>query len=126
MRPVLQTLPHLVRNAVDHGVEPGPARGAKPEEGRIEVAVSATAETYSVRVADDGAGLDLDSIGARALALGIVDATALGEMTDDEVFRENIRPLAPDRERDGVSVLVGQRPEDVVRDLISSEPACGG
>ena len=55
---------HLVRNAVDHGIEE-PAvreRGGKPAAGRVRVAAELEAGRLVVTVADDGAGLDEDAI----------------------------------------------------------------
>ena len=84
MRPVMQTLVHLVRNAVDHGIEPPGARGVKAATGKITIAMSASPQEYVVSVRDDGAGLDLDLLGARAQALGLVNAESLARMSDDE------------------------------------------
>ncbi len=59
---------HLVRNAIDHGIEPPAQRAAagKPGRGRVSVAASLRGDGVEVVVADDGAGLDLQAIHARA------------------------------------------------------------
>jgi two-component system chemotaxis sensor kinase CheA len=59
---------HLVRNAVDHGIEPAWERRAlgKPERGRVVVSASLEGEGVEVVVADDGRGLDLEAIRAQA------------------------------------------------------------
>lgn len=55
---------HLVRNAVDHGIEPVAARRqrGKPDTGRIEVSAALRGSRVEVTVADDGKGLDLARI----------------------------------------------------------------
>jgi two-component system chemotaxis sensor kinase CheA len=64
---------HLVRNAVDHGVEPLALRRAadKPEQARIEVAARLLGSEVEVSVGDDGAGLDDEAIAASARRRGL-------------------------------------------------------
>jgi two-component system chemotaxis sensor kinase CheA len=73
-------LRHLVRNAVDHGVEP-PARrreAGKPPAGRVTIAAVLRGSQVEVVVADDGRGLDLDALRQQArkrrLPEGVSDA----------------------------------------------------
>jgi two-component system chemotaxis sensor kinase CheA len=65
-----QSLLHLVRNALDHGIEPVEARRAakKPERASIEVSISQVGATITVRVGDDGGGVDYDRL--RKVLLG--------------------------------------------------------
>ncbi|HSJ15945.1 MAG TPA: chemotaxis protein CheW, partial [Longimicrobiales bacterium] len=82
-------LVHLVRNAVDHGIE-APAvrqRAGKPAAGRI--VVHAERERSSVRIVleDDGAGVDRARVVARAKQLGMLPADADGSLPDEEIFR---------------------------------------
>jgi two-component system chemotaxis sensor kinase CheA len=58
---------HLLRNAVDHGIEPKPVRRlrGKPETGRVEIAAALRGTRVEVRVRDDGKGLDLTAIAAQ-------------------------------------------------------------
>lgn len=67
-----EPLLHLVRNAVAHGLEtPEERRSAgKPEEGHVTLAARLSGGRVQVSVEDDGRGLDLDSIRARARAKG--------------------------------------------------------
>jgi two-component system chemotaxis sensor kinase CheA len=75
-RPVLELLRepllHLVRNAVDHGLEEPADRVAagKPEEGTVRVRASMRSDRLRVTVSDDGPGIDLDALRRRLRALG--------------------------------------------------------
>ena len=70
---------HVLRNAVDHGIEPPAARLAagKPESGTIDLHITRVGNSVTVRVRDDGAGLDLAAIRAKAVDRGLVDADAV-------------------------------------------------
>ncbi len=72
-------LEHLLRNAVDHGIEPAAARRAagKPETGEVALTVRQAGNEIVVEIADDGAGVDLEAIRARAVARGLVAAGAV-------------------------------------------------
>ncbi len=79
-------LTHLVRNAVDHGVEPAAARVAagKPAEGRIVLRAFHEGGQVNIEIADDGAGLRVDRIRERAVARGLVTADQAARMSDRE------------------------------------------
>lgn len=71
-----EPLVHLLRNAVDHGIE-APAervRAGKPAEGRVAVRVSRDGNALVVRVEDDGRGVDRAAVVARARARGQLPA----------------------------------------------------
>ena len=74
---------HLLRNAIVHGIEGRAERvgAGKPETGELLVQVSQQGNEVVIRVADDGAGLDLDRIRAKAAASGL---TAKGEQVSDQ------------------------------------------
>ena len=59
-----EALLHLLRNAVDHGLEDGPARVAagKPEEGTVTVSASVVGDRLELTVADDGRGIDVAAV----------------------------------------------------------------
>jgi chemosensory pili system protein ChpA (sensor histidine kinase/response regulator) len=69
---------HLLRNAVAHGIEPAAQRLAagKPESGTITISAVQVGNEVAVEVRDDGAGLDLARIRARALERGLLAADA--------------------------------------------------
>ncbi len=65
---------HMLRNAVAHGIEPAAQRVAagKPEQGSITVSVRQEGNNVSVSFVDDGAGLHLEQIHARAVAAKLI------------------------------------------------------
>ena len=67
---------HLLRNSVVHGIEPAATRSAagKDSTGSITLAVSQIGNEMAVEVRDDGAGLDLAAIRARAQGMGLIAA----------------------------------------------------
>jgi len=92
-RRVLQRLEsplvHLVRNAVDHGVEPPEARRAagKPAAGRVEVRVESRGRRIGLVVSDDGVGLSAERIRAAAVAKGILPAEEAARLAEQETYR---------------------------------------
>jgi chemotaxis protein histidine kinase CheA len=84
-----EALLHLVRNAVDHGVEPPEARRArgKPPRGQIRIEASARGVRVRLEIADDGGGIDRAAVIERAVASGLVAGSRAAELTDEEVHR---------------------------------------
>ena len=79
-------LEHLLRNALDHGVEPRAVRAAagKSETGEIALTVRQVGNEIAIELSDDGAGLDLEQIRAKAAAQGRIAAD--GGATDAQVI----------------------------------------
>jgi two-component system chemotaxis sensor kinase CheA len=67
-------LMHLVRNAMDHGIEPAAVRAAKgkPVKGRVELNAFHDSGSIVIEVVDDGGGLNKERIEAKALEKGII------------------------------------------------------
>jgi two-component system chemotaxis sensor kinase CheA len=87
---------HLIRNAADHGIEPADARIAagKPPEGRILLAAARERNSVTIRVSDDGRGIDRSAILAKARREGQADSAG-GErdgLSDDLLLRVIARP----------------------------------
>lgn len=80
---------HLVRNAVDHGIEAPEERRAagKPEEGNVVVKVEPRGTRVGIVVSDDGAGLDLAAIRAAAVRKGVATSEAAAQLTDAQAAR---------------------------------------
>lgn len=92
MEKIGDPLVHLVRNAVDHGLESPQARLAagKPDTGTIRLNAFHEGGHIVVEVADDGAGLNRDAIAAKAVQRGLIEsADGLG---DDEVAELIFQP----------------------------------
>lgn len=79
-------LVHMLRNAVDHGLETPPerVRAGKDPTGRITLSASHEAGSVVLEVTDDGRGLDRERIVARALERGVVAAGA--SLTEQEIL----------------------------------------
>ncbi|MCM2252772.1 MAG: response regulator [Ramlibacter sp.] len=110
-----EPLLHLLRNAVDHGVEPPQERMAagKDATGRIELAFSRQGQQVVLRCSDDGRGLDLPAIRRRAAERGLAEADLA--LADDEVSRLVLLPGFSTR--NAVSEVSGRGIGlDVVRD----------
>ncbi len=88
-----EPLVHLLRNAVDHGIESAAARRekGKPAAGRLVLGASRDRSAVVIRVTDDGRGIDRREILRRARADGSVDDEKT-DLTDDEVLRLIARP----------------------------------
>jgi two-component system chemotaxis sensor kinase CheA len=87
-------LVHVVRNAVDHGLE-GPERrraAGKPEVGRLLIEATREKDSIHLSVRDDGAGIDLDAVRARAVADGLVHADLADDLPPEEVLQLVFRP----------------------------------
>lgn len=85
---------HMLRNAVDHGIEPPEVRQSlgKPRMGTIVVRASAPGMMVELEVSDDGRGFDVSRIGSRAVERGIVTADELSRMSPVEVKNLAFRP----------------------------------
>ncbi len=83
---IADPLTHLVRNAIDHGIETSELRLAagKPAAGTVRLTAYHDAGSVVIEVADDGGGLKRDRIMQKALQRGLVSAGQ--ELTDPEVF----------------------------------------
>ncbi len=85
-------LVHMVRNAVDHGIETPEARVAagKSEEGHITLFAYHSGGSVMVELRDDGKGLDKQKIIDKAIGLGLVDSAS--GMSDGEIHNLIFRP----------------------------------
>jgi chemotaxis protein histidine kinase CheA/ActR/RegA family two-component response regulator len=113
-----EPLLHLLRNAVDHGIESPEDRlyMGKPEHGTIRLDFQRSGEEVVLRVTDDGRGLDLAAIEDKAVAYGLIDAS--GDLSEPELQRLILRPGFSTR--DAVTETSGRGVGmDVVNDRIN-------
>ncbi len=84
---VRDPLTHMVRNAVDHGIETPEERRAagKPERALLRLSAGQEGGTVVIRISDDGRGLDLERIGRKAVAQGLCTAEELAAMSPQQI-----------------------------------------
>jgi two-component system, chemotaxis family, sensor kinase CheA len=91
---IAEPLTHIVRNAVGHGLE-GPAErqaAGKPVAGTITLNAYHQANQLIVEVNDDGRGIDVEKVKAKAVRNGLARAEEVARMTDSEVLELIFRP----------------------------------
>ncbi|MEA4857180.1 hybrid sensor histidine kinase/response regulator [Solidesulfovibrio sp.] len=79
---------HLLRNSLDHGLEPAASRLAagKPAQGRLRLSARQDGGFVVVEVADDGAGIALDAVRDKAVQKGLVAPARAGAVSEREVL----------------------------------------
>jgi two-component system chemotaxis sensor kinase CheA len=89
-----EPLTHLVRNAVDHGLEPAEERVAagKPAQGTVRLHAFHQGNQVVVEISDDGRGIDREKVAAKALESGLVTGEDLEHMTEGEVLELIFEP----------------------------------
>ncbi|WJQ12872.1 chemotaxis protein CheA [Geobacillus stearothermophilus] len=81
-------LVHLLRNALDHGIEAPDVRAArgKPEEGTIQLRAYHSGNHVFIEIEDDGAGISREKVLKKAISRGIVSPEAAEHLTDEQVY----------------------------------------
>ncbi len=99
---------HLVRNAVDHGIESPEQRIAlgKPAQGTVKLAAAQEGDDIVIRIVDDGAGMDPNRLRAKAVERGVLDQDEAARMESADCFR--IIFMAGFSTRDEVSDVSGR------------------
>ena len=128
-----EPLTHLIRNAVDHGIEPAEARLAagKPAEGTLTLSAEHKSGRILIRIGDDGRGIDRDRVLAKAIEKGLVapDAVLSKEEIDLLIFAPGFSTAAQITNVSGRGVgmdVVRQNVKDLGgRITIESEPGVG-
>ena len=79
---------HMVRNAVDHGLEPPAEReaAAKPRAGSVSLLASHRGNSVVITVSDDGHGIDCERIRRKIVAKGLTSKTDAHELADRELI----------------------------------------
>ena len=85
-------LVHLIRNSMDHGIETPQARRAagKSPNGTIHLSARHSGANVLIQVSDDGRGLDVEAIRARAVEQGLIDGAA--RLSEAEIFSLILTP----------------------------------
>lgn len=112
-------LTHLLRNALDHGIESPEARAAagKPADGRIDLVASYRGGMLAIDLTDDGAGIDDAAVRAALVGAGRLDAEAAAALEPAQLHEFLFAPGFSTRER--VSEISGRGVGlDVVRQLV--------
>jgi two-component system chemotaxis sensor kinase CheA len=80
------SLVHLIRNCIDHGIEPPEVREAagKPGQGTVHLSAMHSGASVLIHITDDGAGLDADAIRSKAVERGLMAAET--ELSEKELF----------------------------------------
>ncbi len=78
---------HMIRNAIDHGIESVEERrrAQKPDVGRIRIGTIQEGSEIVIRFADDGSGLHVDAIRAKAIERGLMNEEAV--FSDEEIVQ---------------------------------------
>ena len=81
-------LVHLVRNAVDHGIEMPDVResNGKDRQGTLKLGAAQEGDHVLITISDDGAGMDPNVLRAKAVEKGMMDADAAARLDDRECF----------------------------------------
>ncbi len=97
---IADPLIHILRNAVDHGIEEPQNRTAagKPEEGTIVIECRETDDSIILAIKDDGGGIDPDKIRMVAQKKGVITESEARALSDDEAIAIIFRPDFSSRE----------------------------
>jgi two-component system, chemotaxis family, sensor kinase CheA len=130
---LVDPLTHLVRNAVDHGIELPAQRRArgKPEEGTVRISAGQSGDWIVIQVSDDGRGIDRDRVAEKAASLGFSPEEI--RESDDALLRALCHPGLSTREQAGRTSgrgvgmdIVRQRVREMNGDLdLSTKPGSG-
>lgn len=110
---------HIIRNAIDHGIEEPEVRlkAGKPEEGTLVMSAQRIGDKVVVEVRDDGRGIDPDVVRAKAVEKGFVSIEEAAGMNDDKALELLFLPGFSTSE--GVTELSGRGVGmDVIRDTV--------
>ncbi len=123
---------HLLRNAVDHGIEPAAQRRAagKPAVGKIVLSAAHQGSDIAISVSDDGAGLNIEALRQAAVRRGLPNAGGLTDFELAELIYHSgfsTSPIITDLSGRGVGLDVVRRNIEYLHGRISVEwkPRCG-
>ena len=87
-------LVHLIRNAVDHGIEMPDDREAngKPRTGQVKLAASQEGDHILLTIADDGRGMNAEALRRKAVEKGLMDEESAARMNEQECYEVILMP----------------------------------
>ncbi len=87
-------LVHLVRNAVDHGIEDPDtrAKAKKPRVGKVVLAAEQEGDHILLSITDDGKGMDANILRRKGVEKGLIDETTANQMDDKQAFELVLLP----------------------------------
>ena len=87
-------LTHLVRNSIDHGIEPPATRTAlgKDETGVLSLRAYHEGGQVNIEIADDGRGIDVAKVRSKAVELGVISAEQINRMSEREALQLVFHP----------------------------------
>jgi chemotaxis protein histidine kinase CheA/CheY-like chemotaxis protein len=99
-RELEEALGHLVRNAVDHGIETPSVRerAGKPRAGHVHILAQPAGQRVRLSISDDGAGIDPARVAEAAVEAGLVDSSHVAALSREEVLRLLFSPGFSTRE----------------------------
>jgi two-component system chemotaxis sensor kinase CheA len=126
-------LVHIIRNAIDHGIEGTLDRQQqnKPEQGKIILNAFQEGNSVVITVSDDGRGFDVRKVREKALRLGLISPELLAEMRDDQILDFTFLPgfstaeKVTDLSGRGVGMDVVKTKVDSLGGLVHIESALG-
>lgn len=133
LKTMSDSLVHLIRNAVSHGIEMPAKRSerGKPETGKVTLSASNEKDTVYIKVKDDGNGIDLSVIKSKAIQKGIISEEHAKIMSDDEIMMCLFEPGFSNAEKitevsgRGVGMDVVKRAVESIGGKISIETILG-
>ncbi|MCS7142056.1 MAG: chemotaxis protein CheA [Candidatus Nitrosocaldus sp.] len=89
LQAITDPLVHMLRNAIDHGIESREERisKGKGEVGLVKVTASKVEDRISITVEDDGKGIDVEALKKKAIEKGLISSEEAEKMSDDEALR---------------------------------------
>lgn len=112
---------HLIRNALDHGIEPPEVRTAngKSPKGRLKLSAARDKDNVIIIIEDDGGGMDVDKIKNKALERGLITEEIAASISDQDAFDLLFQPGFSTAEK--ITDISGRGVGlDVVRTIIAS------
>ncbi|HNN53433.1 MAG TPA: response regulator [Pseudomonadota bacterium] len=80
-------LVHIIRNAIDHGIEEPDERGEKPAEGQLSLSAESQGPSVVLTVRDDGRGIDPERVRLAAVQKGLLSESAATALSEEQIHR---------------------------------------